>query len=84
MEWISTLDAAEFAGPASEGLCSVSNSLAGRKRRVPFAEDVILAISPGAFADKRDCVSTDLTDIRQFAVLMWSGLSSVTIPYTTP
>jgi hypothetical protein len=23
VEWITTLDAAEFAGPASEGLCSI-------------------------------------------------------------
>jgi hypothetical protein len=60
-EWITTLDAAEFAGPSSEGLGSIGNPLAGRKRRVPLSEDIILAISPGAFADKRDCVSTDLT-----------------------
>jgi hypothetical protein len=61
LERITTLDAAEFAGPSSEGLCSISDPLAGRKRRVPFSEDVILAISPSAFADKRNCVSTDLT-----------------------
>jgi hypothetical protein len=61
LEWITTLDAAEFAGPASEGLCSISNPLAGRKRRVPLSKDVILAIGPGAFTDKRDRVSTDLT-----------------------
>jgi hypothetical protein len=63
VEWITTLDAAEFAGPASKGLWSISNPQASRKRRAPFSKDVILTIGPGAFADKRDCVSTDLTYI---------------------
>ena len=36
---------------------------AGRKSSVPFSKDVILTIGPGAFADKGDCVSTDLTYI---------------------
>ena len=58
------MDAAEFAGPSSEILLAVRGSLSQRKRGVPFGEDVILSISPGASADKRSRVSTDLTYIR--------------------
>jgi hypothetical protein len=58
------LDAAELARTSSEGLCAISKSLTGRKSGVPISEDVIFAISPGAFADKRDRISTDLTYVR--------------------
>jgi hypothetical protein len=30
---------------------------------VPFSKDVIFTVGPGAFADKRECVSTDFTYI---------------------
>ena len=82
MEWIATLYAAEFAGPASKGLWSISNPQAGRKRRAPFSKDVILTIGPGAFTNERDCVSTDLTyiwvvrglDVERIVVAIFSAL----------
>jgi len=58
------LDAAELARTSSESLCAISKSLTGQKSGVPISEDVIFAISPGAFADKRDRISTDLTYVR--------------------
>jgi hypothetical protein len=64
LEGITTLDAAELARASSESLCAISKSLTGQKSGVPISEDVIFAISPRAFADKRDRVPTDLTYIR--------------------
>jgi hypothetical protein len=64
LEGITTLNAAELARTSSESLCAISESLTAQKSGVPISEDVIFAISPGTFADKRDRVSTDLTYVR--------------------
>ena len=64
LEWITTLDAIEFARTSNESLCTVRRSLARRKLCVPFREYIVLPIGPGTFAPKGDRISIDVTNIR--------------------
>jgi hypothetical protein len=64
LEWITALDAVEFADTFNESLRTLRHSLACRKLRVPFREFVVLPIGPATFAPKDDRISIDVTNIR--------------------
>jgi hypothetical protein len=64
LEWITTLDAIEFARTSNESLCTVRRSLACRKLCVPFREYIVLPVGPGTFSPKGDRISIDVTNIR--------------------
>jgi hypothetical protein len=62
LEWVTTLNAAEFAGTSSERLCSVTTC--ERHLACPLGEYLItVSIAPSASPIKRDCISVHFTDV---------------------